>query len=115
MSRVFDDRFTKGDVRYKVATLHQHLTSTGAAGRSGRYDPKRIMDSDTGIIYEKIEDPTEACDLCVSGDMISPWRRFLYSKYRPGHRFWHEPWRWVRILWGRIQGIIAFALDRAEG
>src|SRR5262245_37387700 len=40
MSRVFDDRMPKGDPRYKVATLHQHITEAGHPGYSGRYDPK---------------------------------------------------------------------------
>jgi len=107
MSRVFDERLPQNDWRRKVATLHQHITDTGEAGHSGQYDPKAITDTVNGIKYAKmLDEPTATCDLCLGGDMISPWKRFLYSRYRPGHRFWHEPWRWARIAWGRCRAMM---------
>ena len=98
MSRIFDSE------DQKVATLHQHITDTGEPGYSGRYDPKLIIDRVKGRRYELARNGP--CDLCEEGDIISPWKRQLYSTYRPGHRFWHEPWRWMRMLWGRIRAII---------
>jgi hypothetical protein len=102
MSRIWDDSFPNGDPRRKVATVHQHLDDNGHPCFSEKYDPK-VVTAPTGVRYDLTEN---ACDLCESGDMISPWNRFLYSKYRPASRWHHLLWRRVRIFWGRFRGIM---------
>jgi hypothetical protein len=84
MYDVFDHTYALPDRRYKIAKLHRHLTATGEPGASGKYDPKTITTPD-GIKYEQmLREPGAVCEVCESGDMIFPWRRFKRTHYRPG-------------------------------
>jgi hypothetical protein len=91
-TRITDRRFM--DERRIAAKLHRHLTVTGRAGASGKYDPKTITLPD-GTKYQPSDPPGSTCELCESGDMIFPWRRFRDSKYKP------SAWR---CLWIRFRG-----------
>jgi hypothetical protein len=105
MSRILDDRFPQGDKRREVAKVHQHITDTGKAGFSGKYDPKTITTLE-GVKYEEmLKEPNAVCDLCQAGGMISPWRRHVHSQYCPGTRTWHVWWKQLRILWGHLRAI----------
>ena len=105
MSRVFDDRFPKNDSRHKVATLHRHITASGEIGFAGKADPKRITTPD-GIEYSLMPPHSQKCDLCESGDMISPWSRFLFSKYCPGTKRHHVWWKMAKRKFGQFRAVI---------
>ena len=104
MSRVFDDTFPIGDPRRKIATLHRHLTADGKLCFGGKLDPKRITTPDGTIHSLMTHDGT--CDLCQSGDMISPWKRFLFSRYCPGTRARHVYWKLAKRTFGRLRGMM---------
>jgi hypothetical protein len=106
MSRVIDPRFPQGDQRRTVAKLHRHLTDSGEPGFSGKYDPKSITTSEGVKYMEMLKEPNSTCDLCEAGDMISPWRRHVHSKYCPGTRVWHVWWKRARLAMGRFRAII---------
>lgn len=79
-TRIIDMRFK--DERRIAAKLHRHLTETGKAGASGKYDPKTITLPD-GTKYQPSDPPGSPCELCEAGNVIFPWKRFRESKYRP--------------------------------
>jgi hypothetical protein len=82
MCLIRDRSFDPADPRHKVAKPHRHITAAGGAGASGKYDPKTITAG--GIKYLLLAPPFSACELCESGQMIPPNKRFRDSKYRPG-------------------------------
>lgn len=50
-----------------------------------------------GVRYRELSREDPRCALCEESDPISPWRREVYSTYRPRYRIWHEAWRRIRI------------------
>ncbi len=81
IGNVEDPTLPPEDARYVVAKTHLHLTETGERGFSGQLDPKFILKGDVRFI--DMEAPGAVCELCMSGDMIPPEKRFKHSKYRP--------------------------------
>ena len=101
-SQIRDQRFPKSDKRHVVAQLHRHVNDAGDPGESREYDPHTLATPD-GVKYLPILEPGQTCDLCENGDMISPWKRHFFTRYRPGERLWHKAWKWMRLKYGWIR------------
>jgi hypothetical protein len=85
---VLDHSINANDPRHTVAKLHRHLTDKGLPGFSGLYDPKVIRIDN--IKYQILPHAHSICELCEAGDMIPPWERFMWSKYKP------TPWAYFK-------------------
>jgi len=96
-AKLLDDAFPPPDPRHIAAKVHWHIASDGTIGASGKYDPKSIT-TPGGIRYQPIppDQPDAVCELCESGDIISPWKRHYNSTYRPG--ILHCLKVWIRAI-----------------
>ena len=99
-SQIRDLRYPKNDKRHIAVKLHRHLSATGEAGESGRYDPHTIATPD-GMKY--LPSDNSPCELCEGGDMVSPWHRQLFSKNQPGQKIWHRGWNRLRKVKGKLE------------
>jgi hypothetical protein len=92
---LFDDSFPKSHDRHIVLRGHCFRADDGTIGASGKIDPKEMVIGD--VNYRQLEFKNPRCELCESGDMIPPWRRFKSSKYRPSF------WRYLAV---RIRALV---------
>jgi len=76
---ILDRNYPQEHHRHEVARVHRFITDQGTVGASGMPDPKEMMLGDNN--YRKRKEDHD-CELCESGDMISPNERFYGSTYR---------------------------------